>query len=133
EEHRPDEDLEERAAVLLRRQDLAEVAPADRRLPPGLELLRAVHERALAVVAEDGAVGDAPEGVRLRVVAERRLELGGRRDRLRLDLAAAADRHVQAAELLVHREELLALDDREALGRRDPERARRDVGLRERR
>ena len=99
EDDRPDEDPEERAAERLAREDRAEVVEADRRLPARLQLLPAVHERALAVVAEHDAVADARERVGLRVVAQRRLELDGRRDRLRRDraLAGASARGTRAA------------------------------------
>ncbi len=121
EDDRPEEDLEERPAELLVRQDLLEVAEPDRRLPPRLELLRTVRERADVVVAEHPSVADPRERVRPRVVAQRRLELRRARDRLRLDLTRLPDRHVQRAELPVHREELRALDHRIAARGHDPE------------
>ena len=88
-----------------------------------------------AVVGEDGAVADPHELVLRGVVAQRRLQLDGLRDALRLDRRVAVRRDAERRELLVEREELGALDQRVALGGGRLRRVGRDrdVALRERR
>ena len=123
-----DEGREERVAHERVPEDVPEVREADVGAPALVDLLALrVRVRTLSVVGIDDTGLDVREGVGLRVVAERRLELERRREALGTDERVPAGGDDEPGELLVDPGELVARQDVVALRRSDGAVRDRDV------